>query len=605
MRRVVLPIVCLLMFACRAAPPRVTTLGDTWLYARTPPRSTPPASGWSGNVAGDPRTDLWFRHPLPAVMPDDARMVTRAYIPAFVVYVDATPVYTFDDPGADSRLTLHVVELPPHSAGRMLYVRVPHAGEPPYFGGNPLLATRGTLSSALVSVIFAPFRVDAGEALLGIALAVSGLLALLVSALRRDADRTLRLFGWFTLLYGTRVALQTAFPIALGARWSDSVRAAAIITYIINIPAWMLTRELMGDGWRGSLRWLIRVFVVFAPIGVASDWIAGRAESLDAVNHVLVIAAGLIVAVNLLVERRLWTRELRVVVAGALAFLLFSMNNNLARLGVLPWQSAVETPGFLLFAAALGYAATVRFVRGERERLAIDNELATAREIQQSILPPSMPEVAGLRVDARYVPASSVAGDLYDFLRVGATHAGVFVGDVAGHGVPAALIASMAKIAVTSQERLADDPAALLDALNRTLARDLRRGFLTATYLWFDAGARRVTVANAGHPPPLLVRGDTFLELGPPSPLLGRFRNATYTAAAYELAPGDRIVAYTDGILEARNARDEMFGEERFRDVVRRNASPDAVIDAVVAWRGEASEDADDLTLVVIDVGAA
>jgi phosphoserine phosphatase RsbU/P len=580
----------------------MTPLDGDWTYVRTAPRVTPPQAGWTGNATGDAGLDLWFRHRLPMTTPDDARIVSRAYVPTFEVFVDSTRVYAFDDPAARSRLTLHVIELPPHSAGRVLYFRVPHAGVPPYFGGNPLLATRGTLSSALVAVAFTPFRLDGGEALLGIALAVAGLIALGVSAVRRDAGRSLRLFGLFTLLYGIRVALQTAFPIALGARWSDAVRAAAIITYVINVPAWLLARDLMGDGWRGTLRWQTRAFAVFAPIAVASDWITGRAESLDAVNHVLVIVGGLTIALNFLLTRRQWTRELRVIVAGALLFLLFSINNNLARLGVLPWQSAAETPGFLLFAAALGYAATVRFIRGERERLAIDSELATARVIQQSILPTSMPDVAGLRVDARYVPASSVAGDLYDFLRVGETSLGIFVGDVAGHGVPAALIASMAKVALSSQERLADEPAALLDALNRTLARDVRRGFLTATYLWLDLAQRRVTVANAGHPPPLLLRDGTFVELGPPSPLLGRFRDATYTAATYDLAPGDRIVAYTDGIVEARNTHDELFGDERLREVLLGDTSPDAVLRAVDAWRGRATEDADDLTLVVVDV---
>jgi sigma-B regulation protein RsbU (phosphoserine phosphatase) len=240
-------------------------------------------------------------------------------------------------------------------------------------------------------------------------------------------------------------------------------------------------------------------------------------------------------------------------------------------------------------------------VRGERESIAIDNELETAREIQQSILPRAMPNVNGLRFHAGYVPATSVGGDMYSFLSADAG-TGVLVADVAGHGVPAALIASMVKIAVSSQSRLADDPAALLGELDAILRRDVRRALVTATYLWFDMARRRVAVSNAGHPPPLLYREGTFLELGGTGVLLGRFSDARYTTTFTNLLSGDRIVAYTDGIPEARNARDEMFGEERLKETIRGSATADDVLAAVHRWRGSATEDADDLTIVVVDV---
>ncbi|HKR62375.1 MAG TPA: PP2C family protein-serine/threonine phosphatase, partial [Thermoanaerobaculia bacterium] len=209
------------------------------------------------------------------------------------------------------------------------------------------------------------------------------------------------------------------------------------------------------------------------------------------------------------------------------------------------------------------------------------------------------PDVAGLRFQARYEPASSVAGDVYDFLRVDATHTGVLVADVAGHGVPAALVAAMVKIAVTSQSRLADDPAAMLQQLDATLRREVRRAFVTATYLFFDLDARTVTVSNAGHPPPLLLRNGAFSELGAAGVVLGRFASARYNAMTAELRAGDRIVAYTDGLTEARNTRGEQFGEERLQELARR-ATAEEIVDAVRRWRVD-DEDADDLTIVIID----
>jgi sigma-B regulation protein RsbU (phosphoserine phosphatase) len=157
----------------------------------------------------------------------------------------------------------------------------------------------------------------------------------------------------------------------------------------------------------------------------------------------------------------------------------------------------------------------------------------------------------------------------------------------------------MVKVAVSSHARLADDPAALLHELNATLRRDVRRNFVTATYLWLDA--RTVTVSNAGHPSPLLIRRDTVTELGPHGVLLGRFANASYSSATLPLEPGDRIAAYTDGITEALDTRGEQFGEERLRALLIAGASADAIVDEVHRWRVQSS-DADDLTIVVIDV---
>jgi len=142
----------------------------------------------------------------------------------------------------------------------------------------------------------------------------------------------------------------------------------------------------------------------------------------------------------------------------------------------------------------------------------------------------------------------------------------------------------------------------MLSQLNQTLKREVRRTLVTATYLHVDMREQTVRVANAGHAPPLLLRNGVFAELGPTGVLLGRFAAATYTAATTTLQLGDRIVAWTDGIVEARNSRGEEFGEDRFRAIVAAQDNvADAVVDAVLAWR-ERNEDADDLTIVVIDV---
>jgi sigma-B regulation protein RsbU (phosphoserine phosphatase) len=134
-------------------------------------------------------------------------------------------------------------------------------------------------------------------------------------------------------------------------------------------------------------------------------------------------------------------------------------------------------------------------LRGIREQLAtqlhtIQKELETARQIQLSILPSAIPKLAGLDIAARYVPMSSVAGDFYDFVVVDEKHVGILVADVSGHGMPAALIASMLKIALAAQVAHAADPAQVLLGLNQALCGKFEYHFITAAYLFVDMQKR-------------------------------------------------------------------------------------------------------------------
>ncbi|HET8773425.1 MAG TPA: PP2C family protein-serine/threonine phosphatase [Thermoanaerobaculia bacterium] len=582
----------------------IAPLDEGWQYALTPPGASAPAaeSAWSQDVVPREDRDRWYRVTLPPSTPPDAHLVFRSYLAAFELQVEQERIYAFRDEAADGRLRLHDVPLPRDCAGKRLYVHIAAGSDAALFGGSPLLAPAAAAPSALVQAASDPLRDGLANVIIGSIMIVIGLASIVVSRVRRSASAgTLLWFGIFAAMYGVRLIVDSYLPLLLGASTRGAHYAESWISYAISIPAWMLARMLMGDGWKSSLRWQVWMFAVFAPIAIASDAVRGVPGSLDGVNNVLVILAGTNVLLNFFFRRVQLTRELRVVLAGALVFLAFALANNLSALGVLPLGDFDETPGFVVCVAALNYAAVRMFLRGERERVALEGELATAREIQRSILPTAMPSVRGLRFTTRYDPASSVAGDLYDFVAVDDAHAGVLVADVAGHGVPAALIASMVKVAVSSHARLASDPAALLRELNATLRRDVRRNFVTATFLWLDMDAHTVTVSNAGHPPPVLLRGNDVIELGPHGVLLGRFAIASYSASTVALEPGDRIVAWTDGIPEARNARGEQFGEERLLASLRARASVDDVVNAILAWR--TPEDADDLTIVFMECG--
>jgi serine phosphatase RsbU (regulator of sigma subunit) len=245
------------------------------------------------------------------------------------------------------------------------------------------------------------------------------------------------------------------------------------------------------------------------------------------------------------------------------------------------------------------------------ERLAeIQKELEMARKIQLSILPRSIPPIAGLEIAARYVPMTSVAGDFYDFLAVDEKRLGVLVSDVSGHGVPAALVASMVKMAFAAQAAHAADPAEVLRGLNQALCGKLEDHFVTAAYLFVDTEKGTIDYAGAGHPPILVYSksGGGARAHQQNGLFLGMFPQAKYSAMQIPIAAGDRCVVYTDGISEARNRKQEEFGLDGLQSLIEAapdlpsDAFADRVLGAVKDWtaRSPAEGHDDDITLMTI-----
>jgi phosphoserine phosphatase RsbU/P len=254
-------------------------------------------------------------------------------------------------------------------------------------------------------------------------------------------------------------------------------------------------------------------------------------------------------------------------------------------------------------------------LRGMREQLAlrlreIQKELEMAREIQLSILPRQVPEIEALDIAARYIPMTAVAGDFYDFIRVDDRRFGALVADVSGHGVPAALVASMLKIALSAQAPHAAEPAKVLSGLNEALCGKFESHFVTAAYVFVDMEKETIDYAGAGHPPIMLYGKAT----GSARPVqqnglfLGKFPHAKYSSVQVPLEPGDHCVVYTDGIPEARNQSDEEFGLDRLRRRLEESAAlgsndlADGLLDAVQRWADRPSREGhdDDITLLVI-----
>jgi sigma-B regulation protein RsbU (phosphoserine phosphatase) len=446
-----------------------------------------------------------------------------------------------------------------------------------------------------------------GFILVGLGVAV-GAIAL---ARRRRGDPTLVYFSILTFIYGVRLlmdldAAEVLYPLARTSGWD---RAIDILSYLVPVPAGLLFERLVGGGRGRKLRWFWQVFAALALVAIPMEIVAREPGALMGPYRFLVLTGALLVLANVFWPGQERTADLRILRGSFLVLLAFVIYENLLGMGLTPWTGNVEPVGFLLFVCGLGMVAARR-VFGDQERLAaIRQELATARRIQESILPGEVPRIDGLDLASRYVPATEVAGDFYEFLPGEGRRLGILVADVSGHGVPAALVASMLKVAVAAQIAHVASPGRVLSEINAIFHGKLKNQFITALYVYLDLEAGRMTAASAGHPPPLVWRQRTgqIEELPPGGVVLGRLRRAAYPEVAVPLEPGDRILLFTDGIPEALSPGGEMFGEERLREVLAGSASQsaeataEALVARVAAWTGRTAFD-DDLTLVVAGI---
>ncbi|OGI06872.1 MAG: hypothetical protein A2Y40_00315 [Candidatus Margulisbacteria bacterium GWF2_35_9] len=254
-------------------------------------------------------------------------------------------------------------------------------------------------------------------------------------------------------------------------------------------------------------------------------------------------------------------------------------------------------------------------IKTSKQLNAIKKELEIARSIQLDSLPQEMPQVEGLNIYARYFAMEEVGGDYYDFYQHGDSEINIIVADVTGHGLPAAIITSMFKIAYSVENRISKDPQSILTGINMTLYNQFKRKFITTTSILINAKKHRLTMASAGHLPTLIWRHREqeldIVETQSGMPI-GFIENNNISKLETHIYTGDRIILYTDCIIEAKNVEGELFSPERFYEFVKNNISltPDIFTDTLIyelsMWCGVAkpleSLFDDDFTIVVIDV---
>jgi sigma-B regulation protein RsbU (phosphoserine phosphatase) len=453
--------------------------------------------------------------------------------------------------------------------------------------------------------VIAVFHRDMTAGVIAVVLLTMGISMLLLGALTAGKSRLSFIYtGLFAIAYGARLAVNTgAFTLLYGhPRWLDYLRSD--FEYLVPIPAALQFETFSGNRRPMMHRIITIALIACAAIAIPYEIAIHSPFALKPVIDALVIVLIAVLAIDLLSaspEAANWS----LVRIGALVFTAFVLNEHFHFVGD-RYGITREPTGFLILMLTI-IITTMRHATQSQQRLAaVDVELATARKIQFAALPRKNPELPGLEVAAVYTPASDVAGDFYDFLELDRGCLGIFIADVSGHGVPAALVASMLKIALATQAENASSPARILANLNTLFFGRLERQFITAAYVHIDPIAGILTTASAGHPPPILRHDETCDEIIAPGVVLGRFRDARYEELTRPFVPGDTLVLYTDGVTETANRANDQWGDERLRNSIG-SESPNALAAKILAevqtWRGVGGPPDDDVTMIIVKRG--
>jgi len=459
-------------------------------------------------------------------------------------------------------------------------------------------------------------RGDVINIVLGTVFLTVGVTACAIAAIRwRRGARILVWWGIFSGMFGLQILGQTSTMLTVlpHALKSAVPYVNTAVMYLLLISALFAWGELS----LGKLRFLVQleIFVglAIALVGIGTFVLGGPATKWMFYNNLLAVVAMLVLLAVVLVPR--FSRYLvvlnhRVLAAGTLIFALEVLYTNLGTVLNYRPLPLVDSLGFAVFLFSLGYVALEIVFTNERRLLSIETELETARQIQSSILPTTVPEFESLHIAASYQPMTAVAGDFYQFVRSDNHHLGILVADVSGHGIPAALISSMIKVAMQSVALQAADPAQVLAGLNRILWSEAHGQFVSAAYVWIDTENHNALYSAAGHPPLLCWRNarSEMQRIESNGLLFGVQPDSAYPVCSVQLEPSDRFMLYTDGVTETENAEGEAFGDRQLERVLCVNRLQPAselsrqVLSELQKWRASAVSQQDDITLIVVDV---
>jgi len=500
-------------------------------------------------------------------------------------------VMPLDVPGTDVEIALRTHVSPSFAAWRLTQFMVAAVGTPDAIESRRQAFESDRLYSALPSIF------------INLLLIVAGIAAFALH--RSQSNRAEYLWlGLYLLLQGIAYTLwgcQQAGVLPLSANFLCSDP----LLYIIAIAQIEFTFSFGGR----RVSWLWRLYEVLLLMPLALIWLTWQGHfpsgTYVVVEAIILLPVALLLPALLLLWYRRGNHE-----AGWLILpsLLPAANVSTYDLGTLSiffgWQRLdfLDNPiqlgaisvqpadiGDLLFLLAIAVVMFFRFTRVSREQARSAAELAAAREIQQRLVPASLPALPGFQIEAAYLPAQEVGGDFYQVIAQQDGYALIVVGDVSGKGLKAAMTGALAIGALRTLAGENFSPGVLLARLNRQMMAAQESGFITCLCVRMSAQGA-VTMANAGHLSPYRRGEEIDLESGLP---LGLTADAEYDETALQLAPGDTLTLLSDGVVEAMDARHQLFGFERTQAISTQSAN-------AIAAAAQAFGQEDDITVLTL-----
>jgi hypothetical protein len=453
-----------------------------------------------------------------------------------------------------------------------------------------------------------------------------GLLGVLAFGLwLRDRSETLLLWAafYFVAIFGEVVFLSGLAPVPLHIARS----LGYIFNTSVNIALWYLTIRLLDLRANQRLMRLTRIaayVVMFLQLIDSADlfWVFRSnyeltAQWVDGIATALIILLSVWnlvpVAVAVIGRRKLhisrWIFACAITFSTSL-YMLYQASQQGSRFTHWTLSETLWAPRYYILGAGINFQYTAdallllsliyaiyRFSKEGRDRQsALEQEFQNARELQQVLIPESIPEIPGFTLTSAYKPALEVGGDFFQIIPLESGLTLVVLGDVSGKGLKAAMAVSLIVGATRMVAEVTSSPAEVLAGLNRRLDGRLKGGFATAIALRLEPDGR-CTIASAGHPAPFLNGSELSLPCALPLGLVG---SSCYEETTVLLGAGDRLALYTDGLLEARNASGELYGFGRLKTLFAARPTALEATEAAVAFGQE-----DDITVLTLQLAPA
>ncbi|HTV05767.1 MAG TPA: SpoIIE family protein phosphatase [Acidobacteriaceae bacterium] len=480
---------------------------------------------------------------------------------------------------------------------------------------TPVLGDSNTLSAQLAAINADSTRQELYDYTLAILYGV----VMLASLILWSRERKVKLFLWLAIFTATPIflsLLQGLFLLPIPYGWARGLNQPI---YALNhVSLWFLLIWLLrlNDN-RILVHWTRDLAICTLAAGILDGALAffwGHAgfwmQTADAVLTTIIFLVEILPFIIVAVAVRQRLEPWRWLVA--LSALASQMIDTIADASAAGQSSThwtvfetINTPLFSMYGVtfrAANVAAIILFLailyavyryttEQQARQTALEREMQSAREIQQVLIPETLPSLEGFAVTSAYQPALEVGGDFFQIIGEANGSTIVALGDVSGKGLKAAMNVSLIVGVLRSMADAGFSPRQMLERLNRCLCGRLQGGFVTAVILRLHPNGD-VTLANAGHLPPFLNRQE--LEIGGCLPL-GLLPSVTYDEVNLSLHPGDYLSLYTDGLLEARNATGELYGFERVQKLLAARPSAHEATNAAIAFGQE-----DDITVLTL-----